>query len=382
MVSQARRYLALDRLLRDPRRLEEYRLSREHRQRLDAWRREANLNVRVAITSAYCHLFYPVGDADSPYRPFAHERLHIEDQGDTRANHTETVLRRLRELNKVKSAEDAPMAPALVRRDAFGKDEGMVTLQSLFERFAERVRLPLLLEPTYLKEVVRLGIRNKVWLYCDLAANLAYDSDQDLPDIVIDAQHALALPSEVEAKGIPIYRRERPSREGRAAEGEAVTLMDREPVAAPLRLEAHGDPGLALAELEARARDARWPALGQIDRGLLAGHRRRYPGPPLRPAQRAGAPGPGYGGRGYRALGHVPRRRPVGDEIPRPSRALPLPGAHPGGPGRRGVRGPCQHHAAAQLPLRPARGRPRLPRPAGRAEPGWPGPHPRHRLAI
>jgi hypothetical protein len=40
--------------------------------------------------------------------------------------------------------------------------------------------------------------------------------------------------------------------------------MDREPVAAPLRLEAHGDPGLALAELEAKARDARWPALGQL----------------------------------------------------------------------------------------------------------------------
>jgi hypothetical protein len=264
MVSQARRYLALDRLLRDPRRLEEYRLSREHRQRLDEWRREANLNVRVAITSAYCHLFYPVGEADSPYRPFAHERLHIEDQGDTRANHTETLLRRLRELNKVKSAEDAPMAPALVRRDAFSKDEGMVTLQSLFERFAERVRLPLLLEPTYLKEVVRLGIRNRVWLYCDLAANLAYDSDQDLPDIVIDARHAVALPSEVEARGIPIYRREPPPRERPKAADEAVTPRGLGPVALG-RLEAHGDPGLALAELEARARDARWPALGQIE---------------------------------------------------------------------------------------------------------------------
>ena len=111
---------------------------------------------------------------------------------------------------------------------------------------------------------MRLGIRNRVWLYCDLADNLAYDSDQDLPDIVIDAQHALALPSEVEARGIPIYRREPPARERPKAADEAVTPMGRGPIALR-RLEADGDPGLALAELEARARDARWLALGQIE---------------------------------------------------------------------------------------------------------------------
>lgn len=260
MVSQARRYLALERLLRDSRRLEEYRLSPEHRQRLEEWRREANLNVRVAITSAYCHLFYPVGDADSPYTPFAHERLHIEDQGDTKTNHTETVLRRLRELDKVKSADDAPMAPALVRRHAFGRDEGMVTLQALFERFAERVRLPLLLEPTYLKDVVRLGIRQKEWLYCELDRNLAYDDDRELPDIVMDHQHALILTAEeAKARGIRIDRPEKSSEKPPPEKPP-----EEEPPPPPRQLEAAGDPGRALADLQAAAGDARWPVLGRL----------------------------------------------------------------------------------------------------------------------
>lgn len=266
MVDQARRYLALERLAADSRRLEEYRLSPENRRRLEEWRREANLNVRVAITSAYRYLFYPVGDADSPYKPFAHERLDIEDQGDTKANHTETVLRRLRELGKVKGADDGPMAPALVRRDAFGKDEGMVTLQSLFERFAERVRLPLLLEPTYLKEVVRLGIRQKVWFYYDLDEKLAYDDDQNLPDIAMDHQHALVLPQEVQARGIRIYRRAKPPGESPEA-GEGRPLPPEFPPPPPRELEkveAAGDPGRALADLQAAAGDARWPVLGRL----------------------------------------------------------------------------------------------------------------------
>jgi hypothetical protein len=264
MVTRARRWLALDRLLRDTRKLEEYKLSAEHRQRLREWREDANLNARVAITRAYCHLFYPVGETDSPYKPFAHQRLQIEDQGDTRANHTDTVLRILRELNNVKSADDAPLPPALVKRDAFGKEESAVSLRSLFDRFGERVRLPLLLEPTYLKEIVRLGIRSKEWVYYDEAANLAYDTDQDLADIVVDHQHMVMVPSEVKTRGIPLYRKEPPKERGEKAEEQAAIHDGPGTYVAPKTLEAEAEPRLALADLAARARDAKWAAVGKV----------------------------------------------------------------------------------------------------------------------
>lgn len=266
MVNRARRWLALDRLLRDTRRLEEYKLSREHQQRLREWREDANLNARLAITRAYCHLFYPVGGTDSPYKPFAHQRLQIEDQGDTRANHTDTVLRVLRELNKVKSADDAPLFPALVKRDAFGKEETAVSLRSLFDRFAERVRLPLLLEPTYLKEIVRLGIRNKEWVYYDEGANLAYDTDRDLSDIVVDDRHMVMVHAEAEERGIPLHRREQPVKQ-KAADETTWEVREGEETARARTLEVDAEPRRALTDVAARARDAGWASFGTVQLG-------------------------------------------------------------------------------------------------------------------
>lgn len=263
MVSRARRWLALDRLLRDTHKLEEYKLSAEHRQRLRQWRDDANLNARTAITRAYCHLFYPIGGADSAYRPFAHQRLQIEDQGGARTNHTETVLRLLRELGKVKSADDAPLSPALVGRDAFGREESAVSLRSLFERFAERVRLPLLLEPTYLKEIVRVGIRGGQWVYYDEAANLGYDTDQHLTDVVVDDQHMLMLPEEIKVRGVPVYGRDRRPEQEKKEEQEA-PAGGADATVPPRVLEADAEPRLALAEIAARVKDAGWSAVGTV----------------------------------------------------------------------------------------------------------------------
>jgi hypothetical protein len=86
MLRQARRYLALEGL-KDDRRLDEYRLSTEHRQRLKEWRKEAELQARLAITRAYRHLFYPVGEtAESAYRPFGYQTLQIEEQGNAQTS--------------------------------------------------------------------------------------------------------------------------------------------------------------------------------------------------------------------------------------------------------------------------------------------------------
>ncbi|RLC95457.1 MAG: hypothetical protein DRI40_05795 [Chloroflexi bacterium] len=266
MINRARRWVALDRLLRDTRKLDEFKLSSEHRQRLRQWKAEADLHAREAVTRAYCHLFYPFPQTGSPHRSLVHQRLEIEDQGGTTANHTETVLRRLRELGKVKCADDAPLSPALVKRDAFDREESAVPLRTLFERFGERVRLPLLLEPTYFKEIVHLGIRKGDWLYYDEPHNLAYDTDQCLPDIAVDHDHMVMLPGEARMRGVPIYQKE--SREdgegnGRGEQGGGggggEVLID-----AFDTLEAEADPRRALAELAARASSAKWTTLGKV----------------------------------------------------------------------------------------------------------------------
>jgi hypothetical protein len=153
-----------------------------------------------------------------------------------------------------------------VRNWLFGREEAAVSLQAMFERFAERIRLPLLLEPTYLKEVVRLGIRTKEWLYYDQRANLAYGSDEHVADIVIDDEHWLMLPAEVQRRGIPLLTREPPPQppeprgQGPGAAPSPVTA----PPASALP-ETNGDPGLALAELAARAKDARCSSIASLE---------------------------------------------------------------------------------------------------------------------
>lgn len=266
MVELARRWLALDGLVKNQRRLDEYRLSKEHRDRLDEWRKSASLDLRISVTRAYCNLFYPVADAAALDRPFAHHPLMIEDQGDTRVNHTDTILNTLRELGKIKSADDDPLSPALVRRDAFDKEEGLVPLRTLYGRFAERLRLPLLLEPTYIKQIVRFGVRNRQWLYYDLQENLAYDSDESLVDIAIDEQHAVATPEWVQENNIQVFRREpkKPPEMPEPPSGPGVT-PESKPDRDQNTVRAEGEARQAFADLIAMAKDAGWHAISHID---------------------------------------------------------------------------------------------------------------------
>ena len=133
MIQNARRWLALDRLVRNRTRMDELRLSPEHRERLRNWRNDGELNARLAITRAYRHLFYPER-IEQNATTFRHHALNIDDQGSSRVNHTETILNVLvNDLDKVKTAESGLRAPVVVRNEVFGASEGAVALSTLME---------------------------------------------------------------------------------------------------------------------------------------------------------------------------------------------------------------------------------------------------------
>ena len=206
MVQNARRWLALDKLVRNRNRMDDLKLSADHRQRLRDLHKQGELDVRIAITSAYRHLFYPAGVNNSA-TTLRHHPLSIDDQGGGQVNQTETILKALvDDLEQIKTAESALRSPAVVKNEVFGPNEGGVALSTLMERYAERPRLPLIIAPTYFKEVVRTGVINKTWLYYDCAANLAYDNLAPVTDIVLDADHMVMLPEEVASRGISVWR--------------------------------------------------------------------------------------------------------------------------------------------------------------------------------
>ena len=106
---------------------------------------------------------------------------------------------------RLRTADSGLRAPVVVRNDVFGASEGMLALNVLVGRYAERPRLPLIIAPTYFHEIVRAGVGSGVWHYYDRLGNIAYDSTEPITDIQLDADHFLALPAEVERQGIQVW---------------------------------------------------------------------------------------------------------------------------------------------------------------------------------
>ena len=135
-VDEARRYLAISRIVGDPQRFSQY--SKDHRQRLKNMSAQAELTLRVAITRLYRHLFYPDAAAGAKRHYLSRLGLPAQQQGDVNKDQTQVVLRLLRELGKVRTADDKGIPPVFVRQKAWPANADRATPR----RVLEGVRLP------------------------------------------------------------------------------------------------------------------------------------------------------------------------------------------------------------------------------------------------
>ena len=200
-VEEARRYLAISRIVGDPQRLSQF--TPDNRKRLQARGNQAELTLRVAVTRLYRLLYYP--DAAAPRRQAQLTRalLPAQQQGDVKRDQSQTVLATLRELGKVRTADDPGLPPAFVRTKAWPAQAERTTPLKLQREFASRIGLPILLDINLLKEAIKTGIRTGQWLYYDPRQECAYLADSPTAPLVeITDDVELILPSA--AEGIPI----------------------------------------------------------------------------------------------------------------------------------------------------------------------------------
>lgn len=199
-VQVARRYLALQQILSAPARLADF--PPEQRERLKGLAKQSELELRVAVTRTYQHLFYPDPGAPKAHDQLARALLPAQDQGEVERDQSEVVLRLLRDLKRVLTADDPSIAPSFVRAKAWPGGERATTLQ-LRQEFASRLALPMLLDLTKLKEAVREGVRQGLWLYYDPRRGCAWSKESTTtPFIEISGDVELVLPEA--AAGIPI----------------------------------------------------------------------------------------------------------------------------------------------------------------------------------
>ncbi len=200
-VEQARRYLAIQRIVTDPGRFGDF--PKEQQERLRKMADESELTLRIAITRMYRHLYHPDGSAPEAHGRLAHVPLPAQDQAEVDRDQSEVVLRVLREHDRVITAESSPIAPRFLRDKVWPANADRVTPLELRQQFAMRPGLRMLLDVNQLKEAIKLGVRNGQWLYYDPRRGCAWSKDSTTTPLVeISSDVELILPET--AQGIPI----------------------------------------------------------------------------------------------------------------------------------------------------------------------------------
>jgi len=132
----------------------------------------------------------------------AHEVLAPQDQGSIENDQSEVVLRALRQLNKVLTADDPAMSAAFVKDKAWPHGQVSMTTADLRREFAKRVGLKILLDVNQLKKTIKAGVAQGVWVYFDSGEQIAYGSSSPAPLVELSDDALLYEPEEARRLGL------------------------------------------------------------------------------------------------------------------------------------------------------------------------------------
>ena len=212
MVSVMRRYMAIGRILGDQARMGEF--NEEQRKSVKKLQGEAELEVRVAITKAYRYLYYPSADGPKAQGFLRRETLPAQDQGDMDKDQTNVVLRVLKLLSKVLTADDNPLPAAYVKSRAWDQNQVSMSTDDLRKAFARKVSLRILMDVGQLRKIIANGVQNGTWLYYDAGEQFAYDRDSPPPTWQIGDQAILYTPDEAARLKLRIKGKWKPEPQG------------------------------------------------------------------------------------------------------------------------------------------------------------------------
>jgi hypothetical protein len=164
-INNAREYRAIQNILKTPHRLED--LSESQQKQLKQKEGEMDLAVRVSLTNAYRHLFYPASDPVKAPRSLMHYVLPAQDSSDVKGknNQQDVVLKALKDCQKIRLEDSAPYAPAYILQKVWPTGLEHWTTKNLREAFAKDLSLNILLdaEVSKLRDTIRQGLTAGQW---------------------------------------------------------------------------------------------------------------------------------------------------------------------------------------------------------------------------
>jgi hypothetical protein len=211
MVDLNRRYLGIHRILSDADRLAVF--NDDQVKKLRKMAEAAELEARVSITRAYRYLYYPSADAPKTHEFLKREILPPQDQGEMDQDQTNVVVRVLRALKKVQTADEEVLSAQFVRSKAWEANTASMTTEELRRAFARKPGLRILLDKGQLLKTVRQGVEQGVWIYYDASEQFGYDQDSPPPSYAIGENLTLYAPDKARELGIRTKGKWQPGRE-------------------------------------------------------------------------------------------------------------------------------------------------------------------------
>lgn len=161
----AREYKATQNILRSQNRLDD--LSESQQKQLKQKEGEMDLAVRISLTNAYRHLFYPSNDVVKAPKGLMHYTLPAQDSSTVKGNRNQQdiILKALKDCTKIRPEDAAPYAPAYLLQKVWPSGLQSLTTKALKEAFAKDLSLNILLdaEVSKLRDTIRQGLVSGQW---------------------------------------------------------------------------------------------------------------------------------------------------------------------------------------------------------------------------
>lgn len=197
MRRNVRRRLAL-RALKRPERLAD--LAEHQQDKVHQLEAASEKDLAVSIQQCYRHVFYPsrnrvgAGTVD-----LAHTAMELPSVSATPGSGQQQIVRTLRDLSKLRLAEDEPDSPAYVR-DRTPLKKGQITTLALREEFRRDPGLPILIGDDIFLKGIRRGIEQGDYIY--QRGDLLFGPGDPSASIAIDEQSLVFTMTYARNKGI------------------------------------------------------------------------------------------------------------------------------------------------------------------------------------
>jgi len=162
----------------------------------------AELDARVAITRAYKYLLYPSSGAPKSMQFLRRETLPSQDQGEMDRDQTNVILRVLKSLKKVQTADEEVLPAMYVHSRAWVSNHTRMSTEELRRTFAMKVSLRMLLDVGQLKQTIANGVRTGTWIYYDAKQEIGYDQEPPPASYQIGNDFYLYLPEQARTTGL------------------------------------------------------------------------------------------------------------------------------------------------------------------------------------